>query len=106
MSDTINFIKIADENTVTGNLASLTFDIDITGEPVQSDNPKAPVYRLFAQTPRHRSVEIGGIWRKMNARGGEYLTLTVNTGYGKLNANLGRYPGQDDDSLMAVIPWD
>ena len=23
-----------------------------------------------------------------------------------LKANLGRFPGQDDEDLMAVIPWD
>lgn len=49
---------------------------------------------------------IGGIWKKQNQNGGDYFTLSVNTGYGRLNANLGRYPGQDDDALMAVIPWD
>lgn len=106
MSDIINFIKIEEDDTLTGNLASLTFDIDITGEPVTSDNPKAPVYRLFAETPRHRRVEIGGVWKKTNRSGGDYYTLTVNTGFGRLNANLGRFPGQDDNSLMAVIPWD
>ncbi|ASY61374.1 DUF736 family protein [Sinorhizobium sp. CCBAU 05631] len=107
MSDLMNFIQIDDEtNALTGNLATLTFDIDITGEPVESTNPKAPVYRLFGKTPRGRRIEIGGIWKKKNQSGGDYFTLSVNTGFAKLNANLGRYPGQDDDSLMAVIPWD
>ena len=31
--------------------------------------------------------------------------MSVNTGHAKLNANLGRYPGQDDEMLMAIIPW-
>lgn len=107
MSDLVNFIQIDAENdTLTGNLATLTFDIDITGEPVESTNPQAPVYRLYAKSPRNRRIEIGGIWKKKNQRGGEYYTLTVNTGFAKLNANLGRYPVQDDESLMAVIPWD
>ncbi|MBB4346267.1 hypothetical protein GUK30_38345 [Rhizobium leguminosarum] len=43
---------------------------------------------------------------QQNQNGGDYYALTVNTGYGKLNANLGRYPGQDAEDLMAVIPWD
>lgn len=48
MSDLVNFIQIDAENdTLTGNLATLTFDIDITGEPVESTNPQAPVYRLY-----------------------------------------------------------
>ncbi|MBK0024375.1 DUF736 family protein [Ochrobactrum sp. S46] len=109
MSDLVNFIKFdAETDTLTGNLATLSFDIDIdiTGEPFESSNPKAPVYRLFAESPRKRRIEIGGIWKKKNQRDADYYTLTVNTGFAKLNANLGRYPGQDDESLMAVIPWD
>ncbi|NKC23541.1 DUF736 domain-containing protein [Ochrobactrum oryzae] len=51
MSDLVNFIQIdAETDTLTGNLATLTFDIDITGEPVESTNPQAPVYRLYAKS--------------------------------------------------------
>ncbi|TBN14909.1 DUF736 family protein [Agrobacterium cavarae] len=106
MTDLVNFIRFNDNNTLTGNIASLAYDLDIFGEEFDSTNAKAPVYRLFAKTPRGRRVEIGGIWQKKNQNGGDYFTLSVNTGYGKLNANLGRYPGQDDDELMAVIAWD
>lgn len=105
MADLVNFIKI-DGDKITGNIASLSYDLDVTGEAIASDNPKAPVFRLFGKTPRGRRIEIGGIWKKKNQNGGDYYTLSVNTGFAKLNANLGRYPGQDDDSLMAVIPWD
>lgn len=107
MSDLVNFIKFnAETDTLIGNLATLSFDIDITGEPFASTSPKVPVYRLFAESPRKHRIEIGGIWRKKNQKDADYYTLTVNTGFAKLNANLGRYPGQDDESLMAVIPWD
>jgi uncharacterized protein (DUF736 family) len=107
MSNLINFIQIDEAaNTITGNIATLTFDIDITGEAVTSDNPKAPVFRLFAMTPRNRRIEIGGIWKKQNRQDQDYYSLSVNTGHGRINANLGRYPGQDDETLMAVIPWD
>ena len=44
--------------------------------------------------------------KKKNQTGGDYLSLSVSTGHGRLNANLGRFPGQDDEDLMAVIPWD
>ncbi|MDK4713506.1 DUF736 family protein [Rhizobium sp. CNPSo 4039] len=54
---------------------------------------QSPVYRLFAKSPRGKHVEIGGIWKKQNQNGGDYFTLSVNTGYGRLNAHLGRYPG-------------
>ncbi len=106
MTDLVNFIRFNDNNTLIGNIASVAYDLDIFGEEFDSTNAKAPVYRLFAKTPRGRRVEIGGIWKKQNQNGGDYFTLSVNTGYGKLNANLGRYPGQDDEDLMAVIPWD
>ncbi|TWB47508.1 uncharacterized protein (DUF736 family) [Rhizobium sp. ERR 922] len=106
MTDLVNFIRVNEDNTLTGNVASLAYDFDIFGEEFDSPNAKAPVYRLFVKTPRGRRVEIGGIWKKQNQNGGDCLTLSVNTGYGRLNANLGRYPGQDGDELMAVVPWD
>lgn len=106
MSDLVNFIQINTEtNRITGNIATLSFDIDITGEPLESTNPKAPTYRLFALTPRKRRIDIGGIWTKHNAEGHDYFNLSVNTGFGRFNANLGRFPGQDDENLLAVIPW-
>jgi len=79
---------------------------DITGEPFSSTNKDAPVYRIHAKSPRGRRLELGGIWKKKNQNGGDYLSLSVSTGHGRLNANLGRFPGQDDEDLMAVIPWD
>lgn len=106
MTDPVNYVRFNEGNKLTGNIASMAYDLDIFGEPFESTNPKAPVYRLYAKSPRGRRVEIGGIWEKENQNGGKYFTLTVNTGYGKLNANLGRYPGQDDEDLMAVIAWD
>ena len=105
MTDLVNYIKI-DGDKVAGNIATITFDIDVTGEPVHSENPAAPVYRLYGKSPRNRRIEVGGIWKKKNQNGGDYLSLSVSTGHGRLNANLGRFPGQDDEDLMAVIPWD
>ncbi|MBP2449784.1 hypothetical protein [Rhizobium leguminosarum] len=46
------------------------------------------------------------MWQRKKQSGGDYYSLSINTGHGRLNANLGRYPGQDDEDLMAVIPWD
>ena len=106
MTDLANFIRINDDKSISGNIASISYDLDIAGEPYASSNAKAPVYRLFAKSPRGRRIEIGGIWRKKNLNGGDYLSLSVNTGHGRLNANLGRFPGQDDEDLMAVIPWE
>jgi uncharacterized protein (DUF736 family) len=105
MSDLVSFIR-STETGLSGNIASMAYEIDWTGEEISSTNPKAPVYCILAKTPRGRSVEIGGIWKKINQNGSDYYTLSVNTGYGRLNANLGRFPSQDDDDLMAVIPRD
>lgn len=104
MTDNLtNFIQI-DNDDVSGNIATIAFDIDITGEPVVSDNEKAPIYRLFTRSPRGKNVEIGGIWQRLNRKKQAYLTLTINTGHSRFYANLGRYPGQDDEGLYAVIP--
>ncbi|CAK7261672.1 MULTISPECIES: DUF736 domain-containing protein [unclassified Shinella] len=106
MTELSNFIRVNEDNTISGNIASISYDLDISGEPFTSTNAKAPLYRLFAKSPRGRRIEVGGIWKKKNQKGGGYLSLSVNTGHGRLNANLGRFPGQDDEDLMAVIPWE
>lgn len=102
----INYIKFDEANkTLTGNIASLAFDIEIIGEAFASGNEKAPIFRIYGMTPRGRHIEIGGIWEKESQLGKPYLTMSVNTGHARLNANLGRYSGQDDETLMAIIPW-
>jgi uncharacterized protein (DUF736 family) len=106
MTELANFIRLNEDGTLSGNIASIAYDIDITGEPFTSTNKDAPVFRIFARSPRGRRVELGGIWKKKNQNGGDYHSMSINTGHGRLNANLGRYPGQDDEDLMAVIPWD
>lgn len=104
MTDLANFIQF-DNDRLTGNIATLSFDVDLTGEALNSENPKAPVFRRLGRTPRNRPIEVGAIWKKQKRRDEDCYTLTVNTGHGKIHANLGRFPGQDDDTLMAVIPW-
>jgi hypothetical protein len=37
---------------------------------------------------------MSGIFEKKNCDGDDHDTLTVNTGSGRLSANLGRFPGQ------------
>lgn len=67
---TTNCIKFesADIETAkgTGSIFTLTFSIDITVEPVASDNPMAPTHRVLRRSPRGRLVECGGIWKKQN----------------------------------------
>ena len=87
-----------------GSISTLTFDLDITVEPLDSDNPMAPTHRVLGRSPRGRLVECGGIWCKQNRdTGADYYTLTIRD-YG-FNANLGKAAQQDDAALQAVIPW-
>jgi uncharacterized protein (DUF736 family) len=106
-NDMSNYIAFdPDGQGLEGNIASISYDIDIIGQRFVSDNPKAPQFRLYAKSPRGKTVEIGGLWLKENQAGNQYYQMTVATGYGKYHANLGRFPGQDETSLMSVIPWD
>ena len=88
----------------TGLISTLDRDIDIRVVPFTSDNDKAPTHRVYAKSPRGHDIEVGGIWKKTSQDGKTYYTLSIR----KLqyNANLGRYPGQNDPSLQAVIEWD
>ena len=87
-----------------GLISTLERDVDIKVVPFISTNPKAPSHRVFGRSPRGLDIEIGGIWKKLNTEKEIYYSLSVKSL--KLNANLGRYPGQDDPTLMAIIPWD
>ena len=96
-----------DGQGLEGNIASISYDVDIIGQRFYSDNPKAPQFRLYAKSPAGKTIDIGGLWLKENkTRDGSHYQMTVATGHGKLHANLGRFQGQEDPNLMAVIPWD
>lgn len=105
MTELTNFIRFHQNGKLSGNIAALDFDFNVIGEKLDSTHEDAPVYRLYGYSPRGRKVEIGGIWERQNKQGQPYRQLTASTPHRVFRANLGRYPGQDDDSLMAVIPW-
>ncbi len=105
---TTNCIKFENADIGTakgvGSISTLTFDIDITVEPVASDNPMAPTHRVLGRSPPGRLVKCGGIWKKQNRdTGADYFTLSIRD-FG-FNANLGKAANQDDDTVQAVIPW-
>jgi uncharacterized protein (DUF736 family) len=91
MTDYTNFIRFGENNTLTGNIASISYDLDITGEEFSSTNPKAPIYRLLAKSPRGRRVEIGGIWRKKHQNDRDYYTATI-TAFPSTPATAGSMP--------------
>ena len=108
MTDTLsNYLKFHDDQIVDGNIATLTYDVNLIGEKLTSNNPKAPLHRLYGYSPKGRKVQIGCIWQQKRKDGtGTYLTLEIDTGSATVRANLGKYPGQDDENLMAIIPWE
>ncbi|MCR8550041.1 DUF736 domain-containing protein [Salipiger sp. P9] len=96
---TSNCIKFTSADIETGkgvgSISTLTFDLDITVEPVGSANPMAPTHRVLGRSPRGKLVECGDIWKKQNNEAGaDYYMLTIRD-HG-FNANLGKAANQDD----------
>lgn len=87
-----------------GLISTIDRDMDIKVVPFESDNEKAPTHRVYAKSPRGHDIEVGGIWKKENQDGKPYYTLSIRKL--RYNANLGRFPGQDDASLQAIIEWE
>ena len=105
---TTNCIKFTSNDIETakgiGSISTLTFDLDITVEPVASSKSVAPTHRVLGRSPRGKLVECGGIWKKQNKdTGADYFTLTVRDH--AFDANLGKAASQNDMSLQAIIPW-
>lgn len=103
-----NFIKFENDKieTATGHgmISTLNFDLDITVEPVESDNDMAPTHRIRGKSPNGHDVECGGIWKNKNKENGnDYFTLSIRDF--EFRANLGKAAFQKDPTLQAVIPW-
>lgn len=109
MADALtNYIKFDQDDLVTakgrGLISTLERDFAIEVVPFESDNPKAPTHQIFAKSPTGYSLSIGGIWKKKNQWDADYFMLIIRSmGF---KANLGRFAGQDDASLQAIIEWD
>ncbi|MDX0371912.1 DUF736 family protein [Sinorhizobium meliloti] len=103
-----NYIQFDGDNLDTakgaGLISTIDRDMDIKVVPFDSDNEKAPTHRVYAKSPRGHDIEVGGIWKKANQDGKPYYTLSIRKL--RYNANLGRFPGQDDASLQAIIEWE
>ncbi|WP_180902488.1 DUF736 domain-containing protein [Martelella soudanensis] len=100
----LNYVRFNESGeTFEGNIASLEFDEDIRGVKLESSNIGAPAYRVYGKTQKDQEVEIGAVWRRKNDQGQEYLQMSVHMRGRTVRANLGKYPGETDDSLMSVI---
>ncbi|ASY74407.1 R.meliloti pRmeGR4a plasmid DNA (plasmid) [Sinorhizobium fredii CCBAU 83666] len=108
MNNITNYIQFDRDNLDTakgtGLISTIDRDMDIKVVPFDSDNDKAPTHRVYAKSPRGHDIEVGGIWKKDNQEGKPYYTLSIRKL--RYNANLGRFPGQDDASLQAIIEWE
>ncbi len=51
MTNLVNYIKF-DGDKVAGNIATITFDIDLVGEAVNSENPTGCRVNFSAKTKR------------------------------------------------------
>jgi uncharacterized protein (DUF736 family) len=75
---TTNCIKFTSTDIETakgvGSISTLTFDFDITVEPVASTYPMAPTHRVLGRSLRGKLVECGGIWKKQNKETGADTT--------------------------------
>ncbi|MEM8863323.1 MAG: DUF736 family protein [Chloroflexota bacterium] len=102
-----NFIQFGEKDFDTSNgegrVSTLHTDVDLIARPFSSSNDKAPTHQLYGKSPAGYEIEIGGIWKKKNLQGGDYYTLSIPSM--NFNANLGRYPNQEDESLQAIIEW-
>lgn len=103
-----NFIKFENKKLETakgkGTISTLKFDLEISVEPVTSDNELAPTHRIWGTSPDGHPVECGGIWKNKNKENGnDYFSLNIRDF--EFKANLGKAAFQDDDTLQAIIPW-
>ena len=109
MADALtNYIKFESDDLVAakgrGLISTIERDLAIEVVPFQSENPKAPTHQIFAKSPAGHRLSIGGVWKKKNQWDADYFMLIIRSmGF---KANLGRYAGQDDQSLQAIIEWD
>ncbi|MDK7587438.1 DUF736 domain-containing protein [Alcaligenes faecalis subsp. phenolicus] len=61
------------DNGYTGTLRTLTLNTKATFVPVESDNDKAPDFRVMAGT-----FELGAAWKKVSQNERPYLSVTLD----------------------------
>jgi len=89
---------------VRGQWRHLYRAVDKCGNPVTSDNDKAPTHRLDGRSPAGHRIDCGAIWKNISRETGKpYLSLDIPSR--NFKANLGQAAGQDDPAVKAIIPW-
>ena len=107
--DLTNYINFASEDIKTSNgsgmISTIDWDRKIIVEAFTSDKEKAPTHQVFALSPAGHKISIGAIWEQTNQSGNNYFSIQLPR-MNNFRANLGKYAGQDDLSVQAIIPWD
>ena len=98
-----NFVKIED-GILSGNFATLAFDVDVTGELMKCEQIQAPAYRLYGKSPRGYRIEIGVMWARPNSSGSDGFIVTLHTGHGRWHARI--MPTSGRKGFFRVIPSD
>jgi len=98
-------ITRTDGEALTGWIASLTFDVEITLAP----NPhKAkdthPDYEIIAKTPRARLIRIGSAWEQTSrTTGNDYLSLSITVNGEQVRVNALRSE-EDPEGEYRLVP--
>lgn len=98
---TIGRVTRKDNGNYEGFVRTMTVQAGIRFEKIEKTKPSAPDFRIFADN----NFEIGAAWIKESQQGNEYISLTLDAPElpNRLNANLGREGGQDDEDVFAII---
>ncbi len=68
-----------ENDTLTGYIADLAFDTDITLAPnARKTDDKHPDYIVNGLSPRGRDIPLGAAWWRISKAGNRYLSLALN----------------------------
>lgn len=97
----IGYVNRKDDGSFTGELLTLTLEVPIAFVPIPKKTDNAPSWRIMAGR-----AEVGSAWLNENEKTGrKHVSLTLEGPElpFKINANLGRAPGQDSDDAFDII---
>ena len=89
-----NFLRFTNEAGLEGEIHHNGTLYHILGEPAGPYN-----FHMFGYSPRGRKVAIGGIGKRFDANGNEYLHLRVSLPGGPFEANF-----TEDPRTVAFLP--
>lgn len=99
-----NFSYDAKEDTYTGGITTLTFNIkNVKLRPVEKTVDKEPDYRVVAESTAG-VAEFGAAWKKRSTRDDkEYLSVSIDAPALSAPLNAALFPATDGET--AVLAW-